>query len=128
MPRNKMSDLTDAKVYNTILNILWYVLSQYYPPTSIYFGFVLIESSRHCPFQTIRARTLTFWENVHPPQCITCHLSGVQCQVSSVIIFIIFFTNVGASLWRVCYQRGIRCLVLKEIIIIKIIIKFLASV
>ena len=39
-------------------------------------------SSRHCPSQTIRAGELKFWENVHPPPCVTCHASYVMCHVS----------------------------------------------
>ena len=62
--------------------------------------------------------------------CVTCHLSCVTCyffllfyfilfgqSVSPVIflfiylIFIFFGQSGGASLWRVCYQRGLPCLV-----------------
>ena len=37
-----------------------------------------------CYSQTIRARELKFWENVHPTLCVMCHVSCVKCQVSSV--------------------------------------------
>ena len=88
---------------------------------------------------------LKFWENVHPPKhvtchmshgtchvshvtChlshVTCHLSPVTCHLSPVTCHMYFFFNFslfflsykkigqsgGASRWRVCYQRGIRCL------------------
>ena len=48
---------------------------------------------------------------------VSCQLSGVSCQVSGVtchiFYFIIFFLQtVGASRWRVCYQRGLPRLVL----------------
>ena len=47
---------------------------------------------------------------------VTCHVSPVTCCVSHVTIFIYyyyyFFAQSGeASLWRVCYQRGLSCLV-----------------
>ena len=41
--------------------------------------------------QTMRARDLQFWHNVHQPLCVTwhmsfptCHMSGVRCKVSHV--------------------------------------------
>ena len=42
------------------------------------------ECSSHCPSQTVRAGELTFWENVHPPPCVTCHMSHVMCHMSRV--------------------------------------------
>ena len=42
------------------------------------------QSSRHHKHQTVRARELTFWDNVHHPLCVTCHLSHVTCDVSQV--------------------------------------------
>ena len=56
--------------------------------------------------QTMRARMLKFWENYCPHHAshVRCHVSGVICQVSSVI----FFGLSGwASRWRVCYQQGL---------------------
>ena len=41
-------------------------------------------SSRHCQSQTGRARDLKFLENVHPPPCITCHMSHAICHMSQV--------------------------------------------
>jgi hypothetical protein len=51
--------------------------------------------------QTRRARELKFWENVHPPQHVTCHMSHVTCHMSYVtcnvscvtchIFYLIFF-------------------------------------
>ena len=42
------------------------------------------QSSRHPKSQTIRARELKFWENVHPPPCVTCYMSHVTCHMSHV--------------------------------------------
>ena len=42
------------------------------------------ESSRHCLSQTWRAGELKFWEIVHPPPCVTCHVSHVMCHMSCV--------------------------------------------
>ena len=57
-------------------------------------------SSKLCLSQIIRPKELTFWENNHPPDCVTCH----------VIIF--SSIQIGwASWWRVCYQRCLPCLV-----------------
>ena len=48
---------------------------------------------------------------------VTCHLSCVICHMSHVIIFLyhekIIGQSGGASRWRVCYQRGLHCLVFK---------------
>ena len=41
---------------------------------------------------------------------VTCHMSHVTCHMSHVTYHI--FLIVEASQWRVCYQRGIPCLVL----------------
>ena len=68
--------------------------------------------------QTVRARGLKFWESVHPTPCVMCHVSRVTCHVSSVTChlshaFFFFFyptkilQSVGASRWRVRYQRGL---------------------
>ena len=50
--------------------------------------------------------------------CVTCHVSGVRCHVSYVkcpflfLLFLFFYgQSVGASWWRVCYQRGLPRLV-----------------
>ena len=47
------------------------------------------ESSRHGQSPTVRAKELTFWENVHPPttchmSCVTCNVSCVRCHISGV--------------------------------------------
>ena len=42
---------------------------------------------------------------------VRCHMSGVTCQVSHVtchLSFVAFF-----SLWSVCYQQGLLCLVFR---------------
>ena len=41
-------------------------------------------SYKHHNAQTIRARELQFWENVHPTTCVSCHLSHVTCLISYV--------------------------------------------
>ena len=59
------------------------------------------KSSKHHKSQTIRARELTFWENVYPPPHVTCHMSHVTCHVSCVtcrvwhvtFFLLSFFTN-----------------------------------
>ena len=52
----------------------------------------------------LAVKNLEFWENFQPPSCVTCHMSCV--------IYIFFsLQNGGASLWRVCYQRGLPRLV-----------------
>ena len=91
--------------------------------------------SKHGLSQTVRARELTFWRNVHPPPCVTyqvshvmyqvsrvrCHVSGVLSQVSrfSSSIFSLFW-SVGASRWRVFYQWGLPRLVLLKLVNIHI--------
>ena len=83
--------------------------------------------SNHHNFQTVRARDLKFWHNVHCPQCVMCHMSHVTCHVSRVTCHVSHVTchmsrvtckkkqnkktfflwlSGGASRWRVCYQRG----------------------
>ena len=67
----------------------------------------------------VRARELKFWETVHPPKHVTCHMSRVtMCQVSHVtchmsrVMCHFFFSQSGeAYWWRVCYQRGLPRLV-----------------
>ena len=51
------------------------------------------QSSRHHKLQTVRARERTFWADVHPLPCVTCHMSGVtskvlcvRCQVSGACV------------------------------------------
>ena len=39
--------------------------------------------------------------------CVTCQVSGVRCQ----FFFVFFLQSGGASLWSVCYQHGLPCLV-----------------
>ena len=91
-------------------------------------------SSEHPHSQTGRARDLKFWENVHLPPSVMCHMSSGTCLVSRVtchmshvrchMLHIILYKkkfcikknknkNAGACQWRVCYQRGLPCLVLK---------------
>ena len=78
--------------------------------------------------QTVRARELTFWGNVHPLPCVTClvshvrchmsgvryHVSGVRCHMSGVMChffsFSFFIGQIGGAIrWRVCYQQGLSC-------------------
>ena len=86
------------------------------------------ESSRHSISQTVRAGELKYLENIHPPPCVTCHMSHIKCVTCNmswvmcpnnlsgvtwkVSYVTFFFFSVGASLWRVCYQRGLPRLVL----------------
>ena len=91
----------------------------------------------HCQSKTRRARGLKLGENVHPTQCVrcqvsrvmcdmspvTCHLSQATCQkknylfyLKKIYIYIHILDKIGhsggASQWRVCYQRGLPCLVI----------------
>ena len=52
--------------------------------------------SNHHNFQTVRAKDLKFWQNVHHPLCV-------------------MWKSVGASRSRVCYQRGLPRLVPQRI-------------
>ena len=66
-------------------------------------------SSKYCPSQKIRARELTFWENVHPPP-----VWHVTCNMSNNLIHDIFLKQIWlASQWRVCYKLGLPRLVIK---------------
>ena len=53
--------------------------------------------------------------------CVMCQVSGARCQVSgdrcNFFLFLSFFPgqSCGASRWRVCYQRGLPCLVYPDI-------------
>ena len=42
-------------------------------------------SSIHFSAQTKRVRELKFWENVHSPPRVLCHVSHVMCQLSNVM-------------------------------------------
>ena len=78
------------------------------------------KSSKYLHSKTVKARELTFWENVHLPPCvmcrmsrIMCHVWPVTCHVSYVTIsfsFSFFLQRGEASQLRVCYQRGLPCL------------------
>ena len=52
------------------------------------------KSSKHDNSQTVRARKLKFWENVHPPHVshFMCHESSVTCQVPGVTCQVSHFT------------------------------------
>ena len=93
------------------------------------------KSSKYHISQTERDRELKFWENVHPPQHVTCHVLPVTCHVSYVIchvshvmcnmshvichmshyfilLFLLLFGQSGeAYWWRVCYRWGLPRLV-----------------
>ena len=78
-------------------------------------------SSNHFPAQTKRAKELKFWQNGHPPPCVTCHvprvafhMSGVMCQVSVIkcdFYFFLFWQSCRAIWRRVRYHRGLPPLV-----------------
>ena len=40
--------------------------------------------SEHQKYQTVQARELTFWYNVHLTSGVKCHMSGFMCQLSAV--------------------------------------------
>ena len=42
------------------------------------------KSSKYHKSQTVRARNLKFWGNVHPPQYVTWHMSRFMCHMSHV--------------------------------------------
>ena len=79
------------------------------------------KSSKYHKSQTRTARELKFWENVHPPQHVACHMTGVTCHMSLVACHVShvtchkFFSFYGQSgevyQWRVCYQWGLPHLV-----------------
>ena len=54
-------------------------------------------SSEHHYTQTLRARELNFWENVHLQQRVTCQVSQVKCQVSGVTFFLTTLWLCGKS-------------------------------
>ena len=71
---------------------------------------------------TIRARELKLWENVHPPQHVTCDVSHVTCHV---LHFNKKFKQSGeAYWWWVCYQHGLPCPVLYCPIFIKFLLPY----
>ena len=57
--------------------IVWHSVE---PSLQVHSSIVKI-SSRHLHSQTIMARDLKFWDYVHHPGCVMCHMSGVRCQV-----------------------------------------------
>ena len=60
------------------------------------------KSSEHLHSQTVRARELTIWENVHITPPVPCHVSCVMCHKSYSV-----WQTGGASLLSVSYQRGL---------------------
>ena len=71
-------------------------------------------SSEHLHYQTVKARELQFWEKVHLPQPVLCHMSRVTCHVSPVtchvshvtchyfsnLVFLLFVVKlVGGLVW-----------------------------
>ena len=63
---------------------------------------------------------LKFWENIETKPCVTCYVSHVMSNVSSIKLF--FVQRGGASWWRVYYQQGLSRLVsiIFDILFIKI--------
>ena len=62
-------------------SIIDYVNRSYFPS----------RSSNHFPAQTVKAREVKVWENIYPPQHVTCHMSNVTrhmlfvtCHISCV--------------------------------------------
>ena len=42
--------------------------------------------SKYHTSQTIRARDLQFWDNLHQPLCVTCHMLHVTCHVKCHVL------------------------------------------
>ena len=66
------------------------------------------QSSRHHNSQNVRAGKLKLFENVHPPTCVTCHISGVTCHVESLKchlpdFFLLKKSQIGWASW---YAEG----------------------
>ena len=109
--------LYDQKLYD------WAVLKTPLSQVNWLMNWVTLSSkpSKHHYNQTVRARELTFWENVHPPLFVTCQMSIVRCHISCVMclvsgvrcVMFCFFCrqSIWSSWWRVFYQRGRPCLV-----------------
>ena len=81
-------------------------------------------SSKHLHSQTVRAREPTFWEKVHFPPPVTCHVSHIpyhRPHVTCHMSLLLFFGREGQSgeaiWWRVCYHLGLPRLVLFYMII-----------
>ena len=79
------------------------------------------KSLGHLHSLTVWNRDLTFWENVHLPPCVTCHVSYVTCPMSHVKghmshvtchISLLLLQSGGVIRWMVCYQRNLLPLVL----------------
>ena len=62
-------------------------------------------SSKHIHYQTVRARNLQFWDNVHHPPCVRCQISGVRSLLTwvmfhvALISFLHIFTE--SALWQI---------------------------
>ena len=67
--------------------------------------------------QTVRTRALKFWQHVNHNICVMCRVSHVRCDMSLVMYHIshcfLSLQSVGFSLWSVCYQLGLLCIVVK---------------
>ena len=75
-------------------------------------------SSKHCRFQTIIDRKLTFWYNFTCLiSCVTCHMSCVRCHKSQVTCNsptgiskeLTFFENVHPPPYDTYHEPCIRC-------------------
>ena len=73
--------------------------------------------------QNINAKELKFWESIHPPLRVKCHVSHVTCHLIHFILWCLYFfpffffflgQRDGVSWWRVCYQQGLLFLILSE--------------
>ena len=55
------------------------------------------ESSKHCLSLMIRAKELTFWENIHPHVShVICRMSGVTCQASHFFDMVVELVGGGS--------------------------------
>ena len=86
----------------------------------------------HHDYKTVIARILQFWESVHHPLCVTCHMTHIMCHMSPVThhmvhvtCHIYFFGGEGgrakigtSSGWRVSHPLGTPHLVLMRTTIV----------
>ena len=84
------------KIINRIINGPSVAKAVLHTPSSLIIWFIhsviqssfYSQSSKHHKSQTVRARYLHFWDNVHHPLCVTCHVSNFMCYVSLVMCYL----------------------------------------
>ena len=100
----------------------------YKPPAMCHMSHVRCHTLLFNLSQTVKARDLQFWHNIHYTLWVQFLMSGVTCQVSRVtyhwscvmchllcvICNIYLFLQSGWVGWlRLCYQQGLPCLVFR---------------